>query len=76
MSGSGTCWACLARVGVASRGEKMWDVSCNPLRIAKIDATSNDVDGVDIEGFPTIKFWRADNKDLNHAPSACNAGLC
>ena len=33
------------------------------LRIAKIDATANDVDGVDIEGFPTIKFWRADNKD-------------
>lgn len=31
--------------------------------IAKIDATANDVDGVDIEGFPTIKFWRADNKE-------------
>ena len=28
-----------------------------------MDATANDVDGVDIEGFPTIKFWRADNKD-------------
>jgi len=33
------------------------------IMIAKIDATSNDVDGVDIEGFPTIKFWRADNKE-------------
>merc|ERR1712039_574488 len=30
--------------------------------IAKIDATSNDVAGVDVEGFPTIKLWRADNK--------------
>lgn len=38
--------------------------SCCGRRIAKIDATANDVDGVDIEGFPTIKFWRADNKDL------------
>jgi len=33
------------------------------LTIAKIDATQNDVEGVDIEGFPTIKFWRADKKD-------------
>lgn len=31
--------------------------------VAKIDATANDVEGVDVEGFPTIKFWRADNKD-------------
>merc|ERR1719199_1009812 len=31
--------------------------------IAKIDATANDVEGVDVEGFPTIKFWRADKKD-------------
>lgn len=31
--------------------------------IAKIDATANDVEGVDIEGFPTIKFWRADHKE-------------
>mmetsp|Transcript_33351 Transcript_33351/g.72854 ORF Transcript_33351/g.72854 Transcript_33351/m.72854 type:complete len:488 (-) Transcript_33351:13-1476(-) len=33
------------------------------LTIAKIDATSNDVEGVDIEGFPTIKLWRGGNKD-------------
>eukprot|EP00415_Alexandrium_ostenfeldii_P000896 UN0896 len=33
------------------------------LIVAKIDATANDVDGVDVEGFPTIKFWRADNKE-------------
>merc|ERR1719168_455880 len=32
------------------------------LIIAKIDATANDVEGVDVEGFPTIKLWRADNK--------------
>jgi len=31
--------------------------------IAKIDSTANDVEGVDVEGFPTIKFWRADKKD-------------
>jgi len=30
--------------------------------VAKIDATQNDVEGVDVEGFPTIKFWRANNK--------------
>jgi protein disulfide-isomerase A1 len=33
------------------------------LVIAKIDATSNNVQGVDVEGFPTIKFWRANKKD-------------
>merc|ERR1712014_246676 len=33
------------------------------LVIAKIDATANDVEGVDIEGFPTIKLWKADKKD-------------
>jgi len=31
--------------------------------VAKIDATANDVEGIDIEGFPTIKLWRAGNKD-------------
>lgn len=33
------------------------------LTVAKIDATANDVAGVDVEGFPTIKFWRAGNKE-------------
>lgn len=31
--------------------------------VAKIDATANDVEGVEVDGFPTIKFWRADKKD-------------
>mmetsp|Transcript_47271 Transcript_47271/g.101194 ORF Transcript_47271/g.101194 Transcript_47271/m.101194 type:complete len:483 (-) Transcript_47271:57-1505(-) len=31
--------------------------------IAKIDATANDIDGVTVEGFPTIKLWRAGKKD-------------
>jgi len=31
--------------------------------IAKIDATANDVAAIDVEGFPTIKLWRADNKN-------------
>merc|ERR1712238_559072 len=33
------------------------------LLIAKMDATANDIDGVDVEGFPTIKFWRANSKE-------------
>lgn len=33
------------------------------ITLAKMDATANDVEGVDIEGFPTIKLWRADSKD-------------
>merc|ERR1712032_615452 len=33
------------------------------LSIAKIDATANDVVDVDVEGFPTIKLWRAEHKD-------------
>lgn len=33
------------------------------LMIAKMDATANDADGVDVQGFPTIKFWRANKKD-------------
>jgi protein disulfide-isomerase A1 len=37
--------------------------SVSTLVIAKIDATANDVEGVDVEGFPTIKLWRADKKD-------------
>jgi protein disulfide-isomerase A1 len=32
------------------------------LIIAKMDSTANEVDGVSIQGFPTIKFWPANNK--------------
>jgi len=37
--------------------------SVGSMIVAKIDATSNDVEGVDVEGFPTIKFWRAGHKE-------------
>jgi len=30
--------------------------------IAKMDATGNEVEGVNIQGFPTIKYWPANNK--------------
>jgi hypothetical protein len=30
--------------------------------IAKIDSTANEIDGVPINGFPTIKFFPANNK--------------
>lgn len=33
------------------------------LIVAKIDGTANDVEGIDVEGFPTIKLWRASSKD-------------
>jgi len=32
------------------------------LVIAKMDSTANEVDGVSVQGFPTIKFWPAGNK--------------
>ncbi len=33
--------------------------------IAKVDSTDNEVAGVDIQGFPTLKFW---GKDKTQAP--------
>lgn len=33
--------------------------------IAKLDSTDNEVAGVDIQGFPTLKFW---GKDKSQAP--------
>jgi len=32
------------------------------LVIAKMDSTANEVDTVSVQGFPTIKFWPANNK--------------
>jgi thiol-disulfide isomerase/thioredoxin len=32
------------------------------LIIAKVDATENFIDGVSIQGYPTIMFWPANNK--------------
>jgi protein disulfide-isomerase A1 len=32
------------------------------LVIAKMDSTANEVDGVSVQGFPTIKYWPANNK--------------
>jgi len=32
------------------------------LVIAKMDSTANEVDGVSVQGFPTIKFYPAGNK--------------
>jgi len=32
------------------------------LIIGEMDATANEVDGVNIESFPTIKFYPANNK--------------
>jgi len=32
------------------------------LTIAKMDATANEVDGVDVKGYPTLKFYPKDNK--------------
>jgi len=32
------------------------------LTIAKMDATANEVDGVDVKGYPTLKFYSKDNK--------------
>ena len=32
------------------------------LTIAKMDSTANEVDGVDIRGYPTLKWYPKDNK--------------
>jgi len=37
--------------------------SIKNLVIAKMDATANEVESVDVQGFPTLKFYPANNKD-------------
>jgi len=34
----------------------------NDLVIAKFDATTNEVDGIDIRSYPTLRFYSKDNK--------------
>ena len=36
--------------------------AANNLVIAEIDATANEVEGLQVQGFPTIKFYPANNK--------------
>jgi len=36
--------------------------SVHGLTIAKCDSTANEIDGIDIKGYPTIKFFAGDNK--------------
>lgn len=39
--------------------------------LAKVDSTENEVPGVDIQGFPTLKFW---GKDKSVEPIEYNGG--
>lgn len=54
--------------GHCKRLEPIWNelaaelASVQGLVIAKMDATANEVESVDISGFPTIKFYPANNK--------------
>jgi len=55
------CGHCKALVPIFEKVAER--VKGNPnLIIAKIDATANEVEGIPIQGFPTIKFWPANNK--------------
>lgn len=47
-------------------------LASNPnILLVKVDSTENEVAGVDIQGFPTLKFW---GKDKNAAPIDYNGG--
>ena len=47
-------------------------IANNPnIMLVKVDSTENEVAGVDIQGFPTLKFW---GKDKSVAPIEYNGG--
>ena len=44
----------------------------NPnIMLAKVDSTENEVEGLDIQGFPTLKFW---GRDKSQDPIEYNGG--
>ena len=40
-----------------------WSSTAGDLVIAKLDATKNEIEGVDIEGFPTIKMFKKETNE-------------
>lgn len=47
-------------------------IANNPnILLVKVDSTENEVSGVDIQGFPTLKFW---GKDKSAEPIEYNGG--
>lgn len=36
-------------------------IANNPnIMLAKVDSTENEISGLEIQGYPTVKFWRKD----------------
>ena len=47
-------------------------MASNPnILLVKVDSTENEVSGVDVQGFPTLKFW---GKDKSAEPIEYNGG--
>ena len=40
-----------------------WSSTAGDLLIAKLDSTKNEIEGVDIEGFPTIKMFKKETNE-------------
>ena len=40
-----------------------WSSTAGDLVIAKLDSTKNEIEGVDIEGFPTIKMFKKETNE-------------